>query len=197
MKLNWAERLAVNNPTRPVQQKIEISWMKKKAGLDSDAKVLEIGCGRGAGADLIIRIFDLPGIIASDLDIRMIRMAGHYLPGENRKKLRFHAADAYALPYGDGTMDAVFGFGVLHHVPDWQTALREVARILKPGGRYYLEEILPAVYLNFITKHVLLHPRENRFKAKDLKEEVKKKGLVLEHTLEIPPFFILGVCRKG
>ncbi len=65
-------------------------------------------------------------------------------------------------------MDAVFCFGVLHHVPDWQAALGELARVLKPGGVLYLEEIYPAVYLNPITRHLLLHPSENRFQSQDL-----------------------------
>jgi SAM-dependent methyltransferase len=45
-------------------------------------------------------------------------------------------ADAEALPYGDEEFDLVVGHAVLHHIPDVELALREVLRVLKPGGRF-------------------------------------------------------------
>ena len=36
----------------------------------------------------------------------------------------------------------MFDFGIIHHVPQWRRALAEVARVLKPGGRFYAEEVL-------------------------------------------------------
>ncbi len=45
-------------------------------------------------------------------------------------------ADAESLPYPDATFDLVVGHAVLHHIPDVELALREVIRVLKPGGRF-------------------------------------------------------------
>jgi SAM-dependent methyltransferase len=45
-------------------------------------------------------------------------------------------ADAESIPYDDATLDLVVGHAVLHHIPDVELALREVLRVLKPGGRF-------------------------------------------------------------
>jgi ubiquinone/menaquinone biosynthesis C-methylase UbiE len=45
-------------------------------------------------------------------------------------------ADAESIPYDDASMDLVVGHAVLHHIPDVELALREVLRVLKPGGRF-------------------------------------------------------------
>jgi len=45
-------------------------------------------------------------------------------------------ADAERIPYDDDTFDLVVGHAVLHHIPDVPAALREVLRVLKPGGRF-------------------------------------------------------------
>ena len=45
-------------------------------------------------------------------------------------------ADAESIPYDDATFDLVVGHAVLHHIPDVELALREVLRVLKPGGRF-------------------------------------------------------------
>ena len=44
-------------------------------------------------------------------------------------------ADAEGIPYDDNTFDLVVGHAVLHHIPDVELSLREVVRVLKPGGR--------------------------------------------------------------
>jgi ubiquinone/menaquinone biosynthesis C-methylase UbiE len=197
MKLNWAERWAVNNPSRIVQQKWEIRWFQKRAALPEGSAILEIGCGRGAGAAIIRRAFRPRLLHASDLDLLMIRRAELFLLPEERKPVHFLSADAVNLPYAEKTFDAVFGFGVLHHVPDWQSALGEIARVLKPEGAYFLEELYPGLYQNFITKRILLHPRENRFQSRDLKAALRRRNLELRHSLEAKRLGILGVAVKS
>ena len=197
MKLNWAERWAVNNPLRPLQQRLEIRWIGKRARLKPGAIVLEVGCGRGAGAYLIKKKFQ-PGLLqAMDLDIQMIRRAPKYLSPEQRVGISFYAGDVIRLPYRNETLDAIFGFGVLHHVPDWQRALAEITRVLKPGGVFFMEELYPSLYQNFITKRLLLHPRKNRFLSEGLKGALQGLNLHLNYFWEQPKIGILGISIKG
>jgi ubiquinone/menaquinone biosynthesis C-methylase UbiE len=196
VKLNWGERLAVNNPLRPLQQHLELSLLKRHIQLKPGGTILEIGCGRGAGARLIKTMFSPSLFHATDLDVEMIRMAHTYLRPEDRAGMDFCVADAAMLPFPARSMDAVFGFGVLHHVPDWQSALNEVVRVLKPGGIYFFEELFPTLYQNFVTRHILLHPKENRFKSHELKETMKSSGLVLGKFFEMPYLEIFGVAEK-
>ncbi len=196
MKLNWAEMLVVNNPSRVFQQRFEIRWMKKRMPLAPEGVFLEIGCGRGAGAEIIAGEFSPGRLFAMDLDPKMIKRAFRYLGPGMRPGISFFSADALRLPHPDGVFDAVFGFGVLHHVPDWQTALGEIHRVLKPGGIYFLEELYPSLYQNFITKHILLHPTENRFMSGDLKGALASAGFSVHSCLELKMIGILAVLRK-
>jgi len=196
MKLNWAERLAVNNPLRPFQQRLEMNWYRKRVNLEIGAKILEIGCGRGAGALLIKDAFRPGYVYAMDLDIDMIRKAGSYLKPLQKEDISFLVGDVCALPFEDFTMDAVFGFGVLHHIPDWQGALNEIVRVLKRGGIYFFEELYPSLYQNFITRHILLHPTENRFDSETFKTTIAASGLVTGDYLENRHLEILGYAAK-
>jgi ubiquinone/menaquinone biosynthesis C-methylase UbiE len=196
MKLNWAERWAVNNPIRPLQQGLEIRWMKKRIPLRPKFGVLEVGCGRGAGGKIILREFQPAILQAMDLDIRMIQRARAYLSSLDEKKIAFYVGDVSNLPYRNQVLDAIFGFGVLHHVPDWQRALAEISRVLKSGGFYFMEELYPSLYQNFITRHILLHPRGNRFRSLDLKEALKARNLHLVKLLEHSRLGILGISLK-
>ncbi len=196
MKLNWAERWVVNNPSRVFQQRLEIDWMSRSWPLEGGSTVLEIGCGRGAGARLILKAFR-PGLYhAMDLDLEMIRRARRYLSPEERRRVSLYVGDVLALPYRDDSLDAVFAFGVLHHVPDWRTALHEISRVLKPGGAYFLEEIYPFVYQNFITRHILLHPKEDRFFSGDLHEALEECRFEVKAARELKLAGMLGIFLK-
>ena len=196
MKLNWAERLVVNNPGRVFEQRTEIRWLQKRRPLPPGALVLEVGCGRGAGAGLILEGFQPAAVHAMDLDWEMIKRAKKYLSSGQRERIFMHTADVARLPYRDEVFDAVFGFGVLHHVPDWQSGLAELARVLKTGGCYYLEELYPTLYQNFITRHILLHPEKNRFTSSDLKAALSAAHLSLAGALEFRPVGILAILVK-
>jgi ubiquinone/menaquinone biosynthesis C-methylase UbiE len=196
MKLNWAERLVVNNPLRVLEQRQQINWLQARHPLPAEAVVLEVGCGRGAGARSIRRSFRQAFVHAMDLDPQMLRKADRYLSPAERENISRYAGDLTHLPHRDRSFDAVFGFGVLHHLPDWQQGLAEISRVLKDGGVFYMEELYPAVYQNFITRHLLLHPQENRFRSRDLKERLTALGLEVEHALEYPWLGILAVVIR-
>ncbi len=197
MKLNWAERWAVNNPLRVIQQRWEIRWMHGQISLPPEAVVLEIGCGRGAGAKLIIDEFQPAVLHASDFDIEMVRKARKHLPAGTGERISLTVADTFNLPFRIEAVDAIFGFGVLHHVPDWRAAVAEIARVLKPEGIYFLEELYPSLYQNFITRHLLLHPTRNRFQSGDLKQGLGEAGLSLQEFLEHKKLGILGIAVKA
>jgi len=196
MKLNWAERWVVNNPLRVFQQQIEIAWFKCMMPLAPGKTVLEMGCGRGAGAKLILRTFQPAGLYVQDLDINMIVKAKQYLGGVELKKISLSVGDAVGLPFQAGSLDAIFGFGFLHHVPDWRSALAEISRVLKTGGLYYFEELYPELYQNVITKHILLHPEHDRFSSYDLRKGLDNTNLILKHAFELRKMGILGVAAK-
>ena len=96
---------------------------------------LELGCGTG----FFLLNLKLGGVLddghVTDLSPGMVDVAkrnGTHLGFE----LEGCVADAETLPYPDESFDLVIGHAVLHHIPDLEQALREVMRVLKPGGRF-------------------------------------------------------------
>ena len=96
---------------------------------------LELGCGTG----FFLLNLKQAGVLdeghVTDLSPGMVKVAVR-----NAEALGFtvegRVADAESLPYDDGTFDLVVGHAVLHHIPDLDLAMREVLRVLKPGGRF-------------------------------------------------------------
>ncbi len=196
MKVNWAERLMVNSPVRLMVQRLIIKWIKNVTRIPPEARVLEIGCGRGAGACFIQEEFNPALFHAFDLDHEMILKAGKYIAPKHLEKISLYVGDALSLPYRDGVLDAVFGFGVLHHLPDWQGGLKEISRVLKPGGIYFLEEFYPQLYQNFIARRIFLHPEHNRFYSPELHRALVDEGFGIQARLEQKMLGILAVAVK-
>ena len=196
MKLNWAERLVVSNPIRVAMQRLEINWFQRIMSLEAGANILEIGCGRGVGAKLIIDHFQPASLHLLDLDVRMVRRAYDYFASSDNRRLSFCVGNATALPIENESLDAVFGFGFLHHVSAWRSSLKETARVLKLGGIYYMEELYPSLYQNIITKRILAHPDRDRFNSQELQDAFIEVDIALNHTFELKRFGILAVGIK-
>jgi SAM-dependent methyltransferase len=95
-------------------------------------RVLEIGCGLGTdGAQFAKAGAYYTGIDLTEAAIELARRRFECsgLQGE------FRVADAENLDFADGSFDLVYSHGVLHHTPDTARAVREMHRVLKPGGR--------------------------------------------------------------
>jgi len=96
-------------------------------------EVLEVSCGHGGGASWLTRTFHPAGYTGLDLNPSGIRFcqSRHQVPG-----LRFVQGDAQKLPFGDCSFDVVINVEASHCYPDFPGFLREVARVLKPGGHF-------------------------------------------------------------
>ena len=197
MKLNGIERLVVNNPLRRAGQFLEMQWFNRRLPVSPGSRILEIGCGRGAGAQLINKNFSPNLLCLIDLDMPMVLKARNYLEEINTENTCYFNASATYLPFNNNTFDAVFGFGFLHHVLDWQKSIKEIARVLRTDGTYYMEELYPEVYQNMLTRRLLVHPDTNRFDSSDLIEAIRKEGFDLAHKLEIKKVGILAIIKKN
>ena len=106
----------------------------KAAGFASsnDLNVLEVGCGLGTdGAQFAKAGAKYTGIDLTDaaVDLAKRRFELFNLPGT------FRVADAERLLFANNSFDVVYSHGVLHHTPDTAAAVREIHRVLRPGGK--------------------------------------------------------------
>jgi SAM-dependent methyltransferase len=95
-------------------------------------RVLEIGCGLGTdGAQFATAGAIYTGVDLTEAAVALARRRFELfnLPGT------FRTADAENLDFADESFDLVYSHGVLHHTPDTERAVREVHRVLRPGGR--------------------------------------------------------------
>jgi SAM-dependent methyltransferase len=99
-------------------------------------RVLDVGCGGGSVAKAVKRERPDLEVLACDVSRSAIAAAS-----ESAEGVDFRLATAERLPFADGELDFVWIFDVLEHVDDPERVLREVARVLKPGGGFHI--VLP------------------------------------------------------
>ncbi len=176
MLLNRFEYHLMNNPLRAaVQRHVEAHRLLRMGGPVPGGRVLEIGCGRGVGAGIVLDQFGAASVDAFDLDPRMVQLARRRL-ARRKSRSRLWTGDALAIPAPDDTYDAVFDFGIVHHIPRWRDALAEVCRVLKPGGRFYAEEVLAEALRHPIIRRLFHHPQEDRFDRKGFLAGLEQAG---------------------
>lgn len=200
--MNALESAAVNNPARRALQRFyEVRWLVRLGGRLDGGRALEIGCGSGYGTQLIIERMGASSVDAVDPDPRMVERA--------RRRLRRHTnvvrvvhGDALnlveAVEAGEGSYDAAFDFAVIHHIEDWRAALEEVARILRPGGRFYFVEVTSAALTRPTYRRLFDHPEHDRFAAGQFLAELPRHGLEVGPRWKtfVGSDYVLGVARR-
>lgn len=179
MRMNRLETWMMNNPLRAAAQRwYAAPLLHRLGGSIPGARVLEIGCGNGVGADIILRRFGAARVDAFDLDPFMVELARRRLAPYG-ERARVWTGSTTEVPEADGTYDAVFAFGVLHHLPDWRAGLAEVRRVLKPRGRFFAEESYAPFITHPVWRRLLHHPQEDRFDHAGLKAELERQRFTL------------------
>ncbi|MDT9698100.1 class I SAM-dependent methyltransferase [Streptomyces sp. P17] len=203
MLMNRAETLLVNSPPRRWLQRVyEAPLLARLGGRTPGAHVAEIGCGSGYGTRLILDVFGAATVDAVDLDPAMIERARRRLARYDGR-VRLAVGDATdlraAFDADDGTYDAVFDFGIIHHIPNWRDAVAEVARVLKPGGRFYFEEVTATALARPTYRALFDHPAKDRFLAGEFLAELSRHGLEFgeQWRTRIGGDYLLGVAERG
>jgi ubiquinone/menaquinone biosynthesis C-methylase UbiE len=185
MLLNRFEYALMNNPVRAaIQRRFEARRLLRMGGDCRGGAALEIGCGRGIGAELVLDCFGAGTVDAFDLDPRMVALARKRLERRGTRA-RFWVGDATSIPVADSTYHAVFDFGIIHHIPRWRLALAEVRRVLEPGGRFYAEEVLARAIRHPVTRRLLEHPQSDRFDRQEFSAAMTEAGLEPLDTMEM------------
>lgn len=109
-----------------------VPWVLQ--GMQLSGEVLEIGGGSGAMAAIVADRHPAARFTVTDLDQGMVDVARNRL-GMHVNVVAVEPADVTALPFGASRFDAVTAYLMLHHVIDWEAALTETYRVLKPGGQ--------------------------------------------------------------
>lgn len=200
MKLNRAEKALMNNAVRAlVQRRYEAPLLERLGGRVAGLGVLEIGCGRGVGAEILLRRCGAGHVTAFDLDPDMVGRARRRLAPFLGRRVSLYVGDATAIASPDASFDAVFDFGIIHHVPAWRAAVAEVRRVLRPGGRFFFEEVTAQALRRWSYRTFLDHPREDRFTHAEFVAELERHGIqVLGNSVELffGDFFV-GVGNRA
>jgi ubiquinone/menaquinone biosynthesis C-methylase UbiE len=106
----------------------------KVADVPDGCDLLDVGCGTGRLLALLAERHNFTGH-GVDASEAMLARARAQLPG-----LDLRLGDAAALPYPDESMDRIVVTLAFHHFPDQAAFAREAGRVLRPGGRLYIEE---------------------------------------------------------
>jgi ubiquinone/menaquinone biosynthesis C-methylase UbiE len=205
MLMNRAEATLINSAPRRWLQRYEARQLIALGGRTPGWRVLEIGCGSGYGTQLILEAFGAASVHAVDLDPAMIARA--------RRRLHHHAGrvrlaqgsatdlrTAFAPVDGgqDRGYDAVFNFAIIHHIPAWRDALAEVSRVLKPGGRFFFDEVTARALARPSYRLLFDHPRHDRFTAEQFLAELPRHELRIGNTWRsyLGGDYLLGVATR-
>jgi len=113
-----------------------LRWGRQRAA----ARVLDIATGGGHTA-LAFAGFT-PTVVATDLTPAMLSAARKFIAGQGVAGVHFLAADVEALPFHEETFGVVTCRIAAHHFPELVPAVRQVARVLRRGGSFLVQDIL-------------------------------------------------------
>jgi ubiquinone/menaquinone biosynthesis C-methylase UbiE len=135
-------------------------------------------------------------VTAFDLDESMVERARRRL---HARPVSLSVGDVCDIEQPSGGVDTVVDFGIIHHVPNWQESIGEIARVLRPGGLLLFEEIPRHMLENGAFRTLTVHPRENRFKAQEFAAELARHGLHGSGTIEqhFGGALFVGAARKS
>jgi SAM-dependent methyltransferase len=120
------------------QAQLEIPALVRALRLPSDARILEIGCGRGIALPVLDRLCGPRRLVGLDVDGELLMEAADNLR-EHDARAELCCGDVRRMPFADGAFDVIIDFGTLYHIARSQAALDEIARVLAPGGTFVYE----------------------------------------------------------
>ncbi len=173
--------------------------LESKIGQAQGSSVLDVGCGTG---DMLRRMerlgaARLVGIDESEGMLRVARELSREQPG-----ISYLSASAGAIPGEDERFDIVISCVAFHHFPDPRASLREIARVMKPGGRFFLCDLTSkgAMGRLCLTFGRMTRADERYFDAESLARMSEEAGLAVLETgmvRHLPPTVLLVASKRA
>src|SRR2546425_12434357 len=144
-------------------------------------RILDVGCGTGANLQMLSQFGAAEGVDVSSEALEFCRARG-------LSNVKQGAAET--LPHGDASFDLVTGLDVVEHLDDDVAGLREMRRVLRPGGRALL--FVPAFMFLWGVQDDISHHRR-RYTIPELSERLSKAGLAVERATYAKITFFLPI----
>ena len=112
----------------------------KKHELNQKGIMLDVGCGEGRHIFGIMQDYPLMKCIGLDMDKESLEKAEEgyeYFKSISEAGAQFLKGSAYSLPFPDESIDLIVCSEVLEHLHEYNDAVKEIHRVLKPGGKFY------------------------------------------------------------
>jgi len=144
------------------------------------AKILEVGTGTGRYGLKIAQDFPESKVFLTDILEESLGLSRKLAEGLGVNNVEFKKEDARRMSFPDNEFDLVFSDAVIQHLPGDLTAVREMARVLKPGGRMVLSVVNKR---NFHTLYKMLRGRkyeygyEKSYTRSELRKILEENGL--------------------
>ncbi len=117
-----------------------LTFNLKKYDLKNDGVLLDVGCGEGRHIFGVMQDYPLMKCIGIDMDHESIKIAEEgydYFKSISHAGAEFLKGSAYDIPFPDNFFDLVICSEVLEHLHEYNDAVKEMHRVLKPGGKLY------------------------------------------------------------
>ena len=143
----WFVNSAIQSRRVSRRAEILLSLINAKA----DQTYLDVGCGNGAAATHIARQYHLR-VTGVDVDPEQIQYAEEHSQG--MENIRFITNDATRLPFRNSEFDIVSTSKTTHHIPNWEDALTEMIRVLKPNGYFIYSDLVCPEWIASVGKSI-------------------------------------------
>ena len=205
---------------KPLQQAMELPWVARsweryvrpavdtvltRGRLDHESEytvlrnligvasgpIVDLGCGAGIVLRRLSRDFPQVPVIGVDMSRPMLEEAMAQVR-ENAEAADFVRAQVPSMPFNDGVLGAVVAVGFIHFIEELDALLQEVARTLKPGGRFVATTYQAGKVLEPIHRGAGLSPRSEAA----LRDAAAKAGLVEFERVKVSPFLLWKAERR-
>ncbi|MEJ0084925.1 MAG: class I SAM-dependent methyltransferase [Pseudomonadota bacterium] len=164
-----------------------VADLRDLAGTDAPAsfdRMMDVGCGQGLAFALLQKHFAAREIIGVDIDPRMLALA-RVEARHAGVPVDVRACSVTKLDLPDASVDGVLCHQLIHHVANQQGALRELHRVLKPGGYLFLSESCEAFIRTWTVRWFFRHPEGVQRPAEGYLKLVREAGFVFDEARDV------------